>query len=248
LHEERGGTSGGPPIREHEPPPLLDSSTAAQTRWNPADYEAAVHLQLQQVCQTRSGAHLRAVLGMEVTIMPFPIRDPVNREGEYRPNAAPRARGSDRSLYIVYTPGHFLEQFRASSLFHELVHIYRLMAGVYRPRAEARDRDRYTTWEEFPAVCIENIFRSETGLPLRWGHLDLTTVLSNPDTWLDNIHNRQAVEQLIREMPILTSALAEVDVPFNPFRQIHRRRESASAPTSHAAFRVPGPLGRRLAA
>jgi hypothetical protein len=181
---------------------------------------------------------------MEVTIMPFPIRDPVNLEGDYRPNAAPRARASDRSLYIIYTPGHFLRQFRASSLFHEFVHVYRIMAGVYDPRAEARDRFRYTMWEEFPAVCIENVFRSEVALPLRWGHYDLTRVLSNPNTWLDNSHNRRAVEQLIREMPILTHSLAEVDAPFNPFRQIYRERARVPAPKSYAAFRVPGPLGR----
>ena len=247
LNEERGQTAGEPPIQEHQPPPELDSDLATTTQWSPSRYEAAVYHQLEQVFRRRTGACLRAVLSMEVTIMPFPIRDPVNLDGDYRPNAAPRARGSDRSLYIIYTPGHFLRQFRASSLFHELVHIYRIMAGVYRPRERARAPFRYTTWEEFPAVCVENVFRSEVGLPLRWGHYDLTSVLTDPNTWLREVHNRHAVEQLIREMPTLTRSLAEVAVPFNPFRQIYRERLRASSSAFVAALRVPGPFGQHHA-
>jgi hypothetical protein len=242
LHEERGVLSGAR-IREHETPPALPRETVARSHWIPADFESAVATQLNRVFQTRSGASLHNVIGMDLTIMPFPIRDPVTLEGRYRPNAAPRARSSDRSLYIIYTPGHFPSRFRASSLFHELVHVYRIMAGVYRPREDARYPARYTTWEEFPAVCIENVFRSEVALPLRWGHYDLSMELENPDAWIENADNRRAVEQLIREMPVLTRSLADIDVPFNPFRQISRRHASI-APRSRAAFHVPGVVGR----
>lgn len=231
-------SSDGPTIREHQPPPMLDPNVAANRRWNASDYEAAVFSQLEHVFGTRCGTRLHRVLSMVVTIMPFPIRDPVNLDGNYRPNAAPRARGSDRSLYIIYTPGHFLPRFRASSLFHELVHVYRIMARMYSPREEARDPQRYTMWEEFPAVCIENIFRSEIGLPLRWGHYDLTRVLNNGTTWLDSGHNRRAVERLIREMPTLTRSLAELALPFNPFRQLYLDRQELAGPGSHAAPRV----------
>jgi len=243
LHEERGLVPGAAPIREHEIPPVLRRDTVARSRWIPADFESAVATQLDRVFQTRSGTCLRNVISMDLTIMPFPVRDPVTWEGSYRPNAAPRARSSDRSLFIIYTPGHFPRRFRASSLFHELVHVYRIMAGVYRSREDARYPTRYTTWEEFPAVCIENVFRSELALPLRWGHYDLSMVLENPETWIDNADNRRAVEQLIREMPVLTQSLAEIDIPFNPFRQISRGR-AGIASRSPTTFHVPGVVGR----
>lgn len=248
LHQDLGQTAGTGPIREHESLPALEADVAARTRWDPARYETAVAAQLERVFATRSGARLRAVLDMQVTIMPFPIRDPANRDGDYRPNAAPRARASDRSLYIVYTPGHFLTPFRASSLFHELVHVYRIMAGVYRPRVQARSPFRYTAWEEFPAVCVENVFRSEVGLPLRWGHYDLTRELLDPDTWLAEVHNRLAVERLIREMPRLTDSLAELNVAFNPFRDIARERVGRRAVPRPGAKRAAAPIRRERGA
>ena len=225
LHEDRGQTDSRH-LQEHEAPPTLDPNVVGNSQWNPSNYEEAVQIQLERIFRRPRGcgAILRRYFTKQVTIMPFPIRDPVNQAGNYRPNAAPRARASDRSLYIIYTPGHFPPEFRASSLFHELVHVYRIMSGVYRPRAAARDYERYTRWEEFPAVCLENVFRSEHMLPLRWGHFDVTTPLRNQDTWLDNTHNRRAVERLMREMPELTAGLASVDARFNPFRQISRER------------------------
>jgi len=248
LHEERGLTAAGAPIAEHETLPVLDPEVVRRMHWTPSHYEQAVQTLLDQVLRTGSGRRLRHEMTMPVTIMPFVLRDPTVDGTTFRPNAAPRATRS-RDIFIIFTPGHFPPRFRGSSLFHELVHVYRIMSGNYRPSEEIYNPARYTVWEEWPAVCIENIFRSETGLPLRWGHFDLSMELIDPDRWAADPRNRVLIERLWREMPALSQALAELEVQFNPFRLSMRSEAEDTPPRAvrHASGpiypRTPGPIG-----
>jgi len=220
---------GGSQFQERLPPPPMPPELARIQRWQPSAYEGAVHTVLTSVFSSRTGSCLRGVLlNQPVTIVPFPQRDPVH-QGTYLANAAPRRIAAGGQLYIIYTPGHFPQRFRGSSLLHEFVHIYRIMLRVWNYGTPVRDtgndteraanlRERYTCLEEWIAICIENIFRSECSLPLRWGHHDVfTNRLDQPDRWMRKRHNRATLRQVARQMCSLVPSLAQLNTSFNPF-------------------------------
>jgi hypothetical protein len=84
----------------------------------------------------------------------------------------------------------------------------------------AFSRERYTNVEEFYAVVVTNVYLSERGAPLRWGHRDSTTLLTNPDTWLNHERNRNLVARFQREQALFALGLARSPAAFNPFRQL----------------------------
>jgi hypothetical protein len=232
MHQERGQATGAPVIQEHRGAPLISPwiSPTQRREWNPRLYEEAVYRLLSQVFAPRTGAALRHELRGRSRIMPHWTRDPVRRvngQDVYRPNAV-AVNSAQMGAVALFTPGHFPARFRACSLFHELVHVARALADVFQQDA-ARSPGRYTNREEFSAVVIENVYRSETGLPLRWGHSDMNRTLQNPDTWFNHPHNRSAIERLCGEMPGFTRRLAGIPTSFNPFRRHYQQAGLMSA-------------------
>jgi hypothetical protein len=106
-------------------------------------------------------------------------------------------------------------------LVHELVHAIRIMAGLSVDRRVPR-QPRYGTMEEFFAIVVANIYRSECG---RGGvrnanHGDWETMHVNGEYFLKLQFNRAHLRQLRRDHPHLVAELREVDTYFNPFRHM----------------------------
>ncbi|MFO1352770.1 MAG: hypothetical protein U1F68_19675 [Gammaproteobacteria bacterium] len=135
------------------------------------------------------------------------------------------------------------------TLLHELVHSLRQAKGQEDPDhllapfpvlrgGEKDDRgndtpqtqlsQRYDTLEEFAAIVITNIYRSENGRQgLRRHHLvddnqkdpPLAPPLTNPRTFLTVW--RAQLERLQRELPLLCDQIAPIDCPFNPLFELY---------------------------
>lgn len=237
LHQERGHVPATPPPREHRRPPGVSPwiSPTEPREWDQDGYEEAVVSLLTFIfsSRNRSGSALLHELGGPIKVIPLSRRDPVNDDGVYRPNtgfAYSRAHGA----YVLHTPGHFPARLRACTLFHELVHVARAQARIYSQGEQPYSDRRYTQWEEFPAVVIENIYRSEHRIPLRWGHYDVSTSLSNPDTWYNHPRNQMAIERVARQMNRLAMNLSRVQSRFNPFRQHFERVANSQAPDTES--------------
>jgi hypothetical protein len=98
-------------------------------------------------------------------------------------------------------------------LLHELVHAMRVISGVGRGVSMGGG---YENSEEFYANTIEMIYRSERGLHVYdyAGHpIDQASVLRLPKA-------RALLTDLQHTQPSLFLALARVDAPFNPIKQI----------------------------
>jgi len=103
-------------------------------------------------------------------------------------------------------------------LLHELVHAVRYMKGLSARRKVRFQRSfAYHNMEEFFAILIANIYRSECGRPgLRHDHAGFDTVSMNSVSFLKIGRNRAHVRQLRREMPNLFRELRGVRADFNP--------------------------------
>ncbi len=118
------------------------------------------------------------------------------------------------------------------TLLHELVHSLRQEQGQEDPDTLtapfAQQRQAYSTLEDFAAIVITNIYRSENGRQgLRRHHL------SNPNAKddylffpLTNARNfltmwRPQLQRLQAELPVLCRKIAEVDCHFNPFFELY---------------------------
>jgi hypothetical protein len=187
---------------------------------------------IQQIAQTPEG----------------PARDKV--VDSYRGTAA----GSSSHLY--FTPPDWAAASAAAgfdavdeTLLHELVHSLRQAKGLEEPdrlfapfavlRGGEKDANGrptpqtplsqvYDTLEEFAAIVITNVFRSESGRQgLRRAHLvdstgndpPLPPQLSNPRNFLTVW--RPQLERLQRELPVLCDQLAAIDCPFNPIFELY---------------------------
>ena len=134
--------------------------------------------------------------------------------------------GRGSAVVLEYTPGMWVPGNPNSTplatptgaqemLLHELVHAIRQMRGVADTRALAN----YDSRDEFHAILVTNIYRSERKItPLRRDHHGFQPLV-NPSAFYTQPRNKLLVMDLCREMQAFTRALADVDCSFNPIRQ-----------------------------
>lgn len=113
-------------------------------------------------------------------------------------------------------------------LLHEMIHGMRQMSGTSRCAATP-DNPGLDTVEEFMAIVISNVYRSELKLPgLRNDHrgfLPLSADLSDSQKFIDKdkdkaTSNYKRLIQLKSEHPQLCENLKKVPATFNPFKLI----------------------------
>jgi hypothetical protein len=198
-------------------------------------------------------AELRAWLAFSVYILPFdflPIGDwrfdksgllvgAITEPITLPQSAAERARGktprgtqvcargacwaapdspAGKSADVFYTARRFPDQDTDGALLHELVHAARLISGAQRTVPMGGG---YGNTEEFLANTIEMIYRSEKRLPIYdYDHIpfDAASFL-DPKTMASVVLTDLRVAQ-----SSLFDALAHVDAPFNPIKQLDDQR------------------------
>jgi hypothetical protein len=112
-------------------------------------------------------------------------------------------------------------------LLHEMTHGLRQMrgqmlcSGVY-------DHPNYDTVEEFIAILVSNMYRSERGRPgLRSDHgansPPLSPALSDPAKFLDAESNKDHIHQMFEEDLVFATNLANVKCAFNPVKIFNDR-------------------------
>ena len=123
-----------------------------------------------------------------------------------------------KSADVFYTARRFRDENADGALLHELVHAARLISGAQRTFPLGGG---YGNNEEFLANTIEMIYRSEKRLPIYdYNHrpFDAASFL-DPKTMASVMLTDLRVAQ-----PSLFDALARVDAPFNPIKQLDDQR------------------------
>ena len=126
----------------------------------------------------------------------------------------------------VYKPGGS----PAETLFHELVHAFRLVTEKATMRIvysnpfvpEKLKLPEYDFEDDFFAILITNIFSSETGRPLRAGHKGLEALpshLSTDDGFLAVADYARLVKQFCDDHPSVSGKLSKVASDYNPIRR-----------------------------
>ena len=128
------------------------------------------------------------------------------------------ASGDGGRAQIFYTTSRATGADSADEvLLHELVHAGRQMRGVFHKFAMTGG---YKNQEEFVAELVENIYRSEKGRrPTLYGG----ALMTNPGAFLDSGISpppRTVIAGLRSDEPVLFAALAQIETPFNPVRQV----------------------------
>jgi hypothetical protein len=142
------------------------------------------------------------------------------------------------------------------SLFHELVHAFRIVTGKASNRAgpslpympdALKTYPTYDEEEEFFAVLITNIFSSETGRPLRKDHDDVKLLppqLSTNKGFLAIEPYARLVRQFCIQHPAVSGRLYNVPSAFNPIKEVV---PGVKADVQDLYERIQsGELGRRL--
>jgi hypothetical protein len=130
------------------------------------------------------------------------------------------------------------------ALVHEIFHGVQMTQGQMDCRPLTGKLSLYRDRSEYNAMLVENVFRSETGRPLRrdWS---TTNVLTNPLAFYDLPENRSMIQELCRDMGTFTRDLARVPSSFNPLREYYRERAGLT-PSSARSLGMVSPLfGRK---
>jgi hypothetical protein len=134
---------------------------------------------------------------------------------------APAGTGTGSSVDIYFTASrHGGVQTADDALLHELVHASRKVKGItYRMPVGAG----YGNLEEFLAMLVENIYRSEKRQP----PLDYHGNAVDSRSFLDDVPaSRALIGQFRRAQLALFSALANIEASFNPVRQFEVERKA----------------------
>jgi Effector protein len=131
-------------------------------------------------------------------------------------------RGSDVAIY--YTPQDYIETKNAPGgrtdeiLLHEMVHALRMSKGKSLCVSFGDD---YDTQEEFYAILITNIYRSENRYTVlranHFGHLPLMRPLTDDGAFYQRY--KLWIDILVNEWNPLCKSLARVSCAFNPIRR-----------------------------
>jgi hypothetical protein len=216
---------------------------ADEALWrNSADsYDMAVERVFNDIAKAATGrAVLRAIGRIAQRSM---LVEPMMGTDGGMPNAyampvdkkAARRQGSDTE--VRYTPAHWKPSAMHPSvtgfkfwygpgttpdelLLHEVVHGLRHMAGLRMTR-NVPFQAGYDSFEEFYAILIANIYRSELGrLELRHDHhgfMALSAVgINNQTDFYNHRLNQQHLNKLRRQQPALFADLQGVKAKFNP--------------------------------
>jgi hypothetical protein len=120
----------------------------------------------------------------------------------------------------------------AESLFHELVHAFRLVTGKATDRKgplnpyvpnSLKNYPDYDVVEDFFAILVTNIFASETGRPLRANHDDTTLMppqLSTSKGFLDVPEYLELVKDFCYDHKSVAEKIRDVPSQFNPIREL----------------------------
>jgi hypothetical protein len=197
-------------------------------------YERTVFSCLQRIGRHKSGrCVLAASLGLaeEFQILPLGERDKAIRFDHFwlascpGANAYTRQAGpgqkTTRVLFAPYRADSCHEGLGVGSpdvtLLHELVHAVRPAVG--RKLMDQPTQDGWTNLEEFFAVVVENIYRSERGdktLRGGWDHSRLGGEAATSAGFLKDKTVRARIEEALkRELARTLARLSEI--PFNPF-------------------------------
>jgi hypothetical protein len=122
-----------------------------------------------------------------------------------------------KSADVFYTARRFPDEDTDGALLHELVHAARLISGAHRTFPLGGG---YHNNEEFLANTIEMIYRSDKGLPI----YDYGYHSFDPASFLKRNMATVLLTDLRVAQPSLFDALAHVDAPFNPIKQLEDRR------------------------
>lgn len=139
------------------------------------------------------------------------------------------------------------------SLFHELVHALRMVAGtMVLPGSPSRVVDGglrfYDTIEEFYVIVVSNIYASELKMNLRSSHHGFRNLDDDLDTSFEFFQvggkSFELIEGFVKTHRGLSGRLSEIKTPFNPIRAFFmdpaRARKLAHSPI--ASGRDRGPL------
>jgi hypothetical protein len=215
------------------------------------DHEKNVLKQLRRIQRWAAGravfAELRRWLAFSVYIFPFdflPIGDWMVGAGAMTEpitlpqSAAERARGkmprgtqvcvreacwadpdspAGKSADVFYTARRFRVENADGVLLHELVHAARLISGTQRTSPLGGG---YGNNEEFLANTIKMIYRSEKGLPI----YDYEHRPFDAASFLERNMATVLLTDLRVAQSSLFDALAHVDAPFNPIKQLDDQR------------------------
>jgi hypothetical protein len=118
-------------------------------------------------------------------------------------------------------------------LVHELVHALRMMAGRMLHNTLPAEMN-FGNVEEFFAVLIANIYRSECERPeaLRNDHSGHFVPLTQTDALVYYNSHATLIDQLCNDLPDFTRQISYVDCEFNPIRFAYSQRYFSSAPAA----------------
>ena len=113
-------------------------------------------------------------------------------------------------------------------LFHEMVHIGRVMGGDFNQIPLAGPMSNYTDEEDFFAIMVANIYISEKGRPqLRDSHVGFTALasqFSTSEVFLYRDDDYRLIEKYCKQHPVAAPMLAKVNAAFNPIRAYYDLR------------------------
>jgi hypothetical protein len=162
-----------------------------------------------------------------------------NADADWNDNVPMNWAGSE--CLIQFTPGFYYKNsalyqdfgsdFTADAmLFHELVHASRGTRGVVDRLPTIGDlgrgdtMGRYTNHDEFVAILLTNIYRSERhpGSNLRRSHFDTFQKYHNPGDFQCIEHFQESMDRFFLQSPSLSRDFAyQVRAPFNPIRDYY---------------------------
>lgn len=140
----------------------------------------------------------------------------------------PALAATINSNLAISVPSHWSEghdpatlDFEDEYLAHELIHAIRFAAGVNDRRRVPR-QPRYDNLEEFYAMCITNVYRSERNRPgVRSGdHRKTTLAQIGGKNFLQLHFNRAHLRRFCSEHPVFVKELSNVECYFNPFEHL----------------------------
>lgn len=140
-------------------------------------------------------------------------------------NKIVRGTGAGTDESIEFTPRHWIGMGNKATadcvLVHELTHALRANMGLIQGKQTCND---YLNEEEFFAILIENLYRSELNkngesLILRWHHhgaVEMPPKLADPAFFFQ--FHKEKIVRMQHEMPHFVTTLMDIrDIAFNPF-------------------------------
>jgi hypothetical protein len=147
-----------------------------------------------------------------------------NRDQTGRPKPGPVGTGLGADAVIYITPQDYIATSNLPGgrpdevLLHEMVHALRIEKGLNLCLGIG---ENYDSIEEFHAILITNIYRSENGKKTLRAHHNGKTLLPEPltDDGRFYQHWKAYVDLLVSQMRPLCTGLARVRCAFNPMRR-----------------------------